>query len=135
MNHIVARSVIRRLINTQKCNQLHISFSPINAFRLYDDMALMRLRNISGGAHVFETRMMSGAGEKKAVKGKGMNVNMVSKENNKDGIGSQVSVTSYWGVTRPKVKREDGSDWPWNCFMVRNNLVRVLAPFYLMRLK
>lgn len=103
MNHMVARSVIRRLINSQKCNQLHISEG--------------------GGAHVFVTRMMSGAGEKKAVKGKGMNVNKASKENNKDGIGSQVSVASYWGVTRPRVKREDGSDWPWNCFMVRNNLV------------
>nr|ACB30184.2 mitochondrial alternative oxidase 2 [Hypericum perforatum]AOA32903.1 mitochondrial ubiquinol oxidase [Hypericum perforatum] len=25
--------------------------------------------------------------------------------------------SSYWGISRPKVTREDGTDWPWNCFM------------------
>lgn len=28
------------------------------------------------------------------------------------------SVPSYWGVRPAKVMREDGSAWPWNCFMV-----------------
>lgn len=27
--------------------------------------------------------------------------------------------SSYWGISRPKVVREDGTEWPWNCFMVR----------------
>uniref|UniRef100_A0A0R0JTY5 Ubiquinol oxidase n=1 Tax=Glycine max TaxID=3847 RepID=A0A0R0JTY5_SOYBN len=27
--------------------------------------------------------------------------------------------SSYWGISRPKVSREDGTEWPWNCFMVR----------------
>lgn len=27
-------------------------------------------------------------------------------------------VSSYWGVSRPKITREDGTEWPWNCFMV-----------------
>lgn len=118
MNHMVARSVIRRLINSQKCNQVHISSSPVSAFRLYDD--IQKLGSIGGGAHVFGTRMMSGLGEKKA---KGKNVNKASKEKDTDGNSSQVSLTSYWGVTRPKFKREDGSDWPWNCFMVSNHLL------------
>ncbi|GMH13546.1 hypothetical protein Nepgr_015387 [Nepenthes gracilis] len=26
-------------------------------------------------------------------------------------------VSSYWGISRPKITREDGSPWPWNCFM------------------
>ncbi|KAF7803720.1 alternative oxidase 3, mitochondrial [Senna tora] len=26
-------------------------------------------------------------------------------------------VSSYWGITRQKIKREDGTEWPWNCFM------------------
>ena len=104
MNQVVARSVIRRLINSQK--------SPISTFRSHDDIAIanrQRLGIIGGGARVFGTRMMSAAGENEAA-----------KEN-------KVSVTSYWGVARPKVKREDGSDWPWNCFMVRNNLLSILA--------
>ena len=27
-------------------------------------------------------------------------------------------VNSYWGLSRPSIKRPDGTDWPWNCFMV-----------------
>ncbi|GMN49448.1 hypothetical protein TIFTF001_018621 [Ficus carica] len=30
---------------------------------------------------------------------------------------SHVMASSYWGISRPKIKREDGTDWPWNCFM------------------
>ncbi|KAF5743937.1 ubiquinol oxidase mitochondrial [Tripterygium wilfordii] len=28
-----------------------------------------------------------------------------------------VVFSSYWGILRPKVTREDGTEWPWNCFM------------------
>ncbi|XP_004504798.1 ubiquinol oxidase 2, mitochondrial-like isoform X2 [Cicer arietinum] len=28
-----------------------------------------------------------------------------------------VVVSSYWGISKPKIKREDGTEWPWNCFM------------------
>lgn len=31
---------------------------------------------------------------------------------------SSAVVSSYWGVSRPRILREDGSEWPWNCFMV-----------------
>jgi len=40
-------------------------------------------------------------------------------EENKNSNDSNTVVSSYWGITRPKVKREDGTEWPWNCFMVR----------------
>ncbi|GJS65526.1 ubiquinol oxidase, mitochondrial-like protein [Tanacetum coccineum] len=26
-------------------------------------------------------------------------------------------VMSYWGISRSKITREDGTEWPWNCFM------------------
>ncbi|KAJ4828546.1 hypothetical protein Tsubulata_035970 [Turnera subulata] len=29
----------------------------------------------------------------------------------------EVVVASYWGISRPKITREDGTEWPWNCFM------------------
>lgn len=34
--------------------------------------------------------------------------------------GGSVKVPSYWGIETAKMKitRRDGSDWPWNCFMV-----------------
>lgn len=35
--------------------------------------------------------------------------------NNKN---SNAVVSSYWGITRPKLLKEDGTEWPWNCFMV-----------------
>ncbi|XP_077224463.1 ubiquinol oxidase, mitochondrial-like [Tasmannia lanceolata] len=28
-----------------------------------------------------------------------------------------VAISSYWGVHRPPITREDGTVWPWNCFM------------------
>ncbi|KAK4271258.1 hypothetical protein QN277_019975 [Acacia crassicarpa] len=34
------------------------------------------------------------------------------KRENENGV-----VSSYWGISRPKIKREDGTEWPWNCFM------------------
>jgi ubiquinol oxidase len=40
-------------------------------------------------------------------------------ENNSDRINNNAVVSSYWGIARPKVLKEDGTEWPWNCFMVR----------------
>ncbi|XP_073292564.1 ubiquinol oxidase, mitochondrial-like isoform X2 [Primulina huaijiensis] len=28
-------------------------------------------------------------------------------------------ISSYWGIARPKITREDGTEWVWNCFMRR----------------
>lgn len=32
-------------------------------------------------------------------------------------------VVSYWGVERAKITKEDGSEWRWNCFMVRSKRI------------
>ncbi|XP_057976562.1 ubiquinol oxidase, mitochondrial-like isoform X3 [Malania oleifera] len=29
------------------------------------------------------------------------------------------TVSGYWGVSRRKITRDDGTEWPWNCFMRR----------------
>lgn len=39
------------------------------------------------------------------------------------------SVASYWGLQSPKVTREDGTVWPWNCFMVRTGHLIVVYLF------
>ncbi|KHN39226.1 Alternative oxidase 2, mitochondrial [Glycine soja] len=41
------------------------------------------------------------------------------KEKEKEKAKAEKSVveSSYWGISRPKVVREDGTEWPWNCFM------------------
>ena len=35
-----------------------------------------------------------------------------------DGGNGNKEVVSYWGVEPPKVTKEDGSEWSWNCFGV-----------------
>jgi ubiquinol oxidase len=42
-----------------------------------------------------------------------------SEKNKNDRINNNAVVSSYWGIARPKILKEDGTEWPWNCFMVR----------------
>ncbi|KAK3185043.1 hypothetical protein Dsin_032329 [Dipteronia sinensis] len=30
---------------------------------------------------------------------------------------NKIQASSYWGISRPKITREDGTHWPWNSFM------------------
>ncbi|KAL1337769.1 hypothetical protein AAHE18_10G162500 [Arachis hypogaea] len=39
------------------------------------------------------------------------------KEEEKKSEGNSLVASSYWGISRQKVTREDGTEWPWNCFM------------------
>eukprot|EP00262_Sarcandra_glabra_P012140 TRINITY_DN3063_c0_g1_i6.p1 TRINITY_DN3063_c0_g1~~TRINITY_DN3063_c0_g1_i6.p1 ORF type:complete len:331 (-),score=50.40 TRINITY_DN3063_c0_g1_i6:1072-2064(-) len=29
---------------------------------------------------------------------------------------NSTSISSYWGISRPTITRQDGTVWPWNCF-------------------
>ncbi|KAK1355875.1 hypothetical protein POM88_049131 [Heracleum sosnowskyi] len=40
-------------------------------------------------------------------------------EKKKEVRGGEVAASSYWGVARPRVTKDDGTEWPWNCFMVQ----------------
>lgn len=35
------------------------------------------------------------------------------------GNNNNINNVSYWGIQPPKVTKEDGTPWKWNCFMVR----------------
>lgn len=41
-------------------------------------------------------------------------VSAAAEDENNNGLG----IVSYWGVSPPKVTKEDGSAWRWNCFRV-----------------
>lgn len=41
--------------------------------------------------------------------------------------GAKALVSSYWGISRPQITREDGTEWPWNCFMVSITTVLQLS--------
>jgi len=45
--------------------------------------------------------------------------NSEEKKNEVKDDNTNAVISSYWGISRPKVRREDGTEWPWNCFMVR----------------
>lgn len=120
MNNLVARSVMKRVIG-RNCSR-YVSSPPataaINIFRPFDETAKATGQFIGGGPHEFMMkRMMSTAAERKAVEEKEKKEDTAVAEKKKEGGGEVVS--SYWGVSRPKIKREDGTEWPWNCFMVK----------------
>jgi ubiquinol oxidase len=64
--------------------------------------------NRSGGG-ICGSRMMSSVAEKKEI-GNGVEAKKEEKE--------KAVVSSYWGISRTNIKRQDGTEWPWNCFMV-----------------
>ena len=69
--------------------------------------------------YYYWSRMMSSGVEKseEVVNGGGVEA-IKEEEKKKNGDEEKGTVNSYWGVSRPSIKRPDGTDWPWNCFMV-----------------
>lgn len=67
----------------------------------------------SGGGHELMKRMMSSEAVKEVPEKKDE-----VPEKKKEGGGGEVVASSYWGVARPRITKEDGTEWPWNCFMV-----------------
>ena len=69
--------------------------------------------------YYWRSRMMSSGAEKskEVVNGGGVEA-IKEEEKKKNGDEEKGTVNSYWGVSRPSIKRPDGTDWPWNCFMV-----------------
>lgn len=59
-------------------------------------------------------RMMSSAAEPAA---KAPSLKQADARTEKKEGGDEIVPSSYWGISRSKITREDGSEWPWNCFM------------------
>ena len=71
--------------------------------------------------YYWRSRMMSSVAEKskEVVNGGGAEaIKEEEKKEKKNGDEVKGTVNSYWGLSRPSIKRPDGTDWPWNCFMV-----------------
>lgn len=122
MNKFLARSVMRRLVSGGD-NSLYLSVlaAPVDgmvkmsAVRHFDDAVLVGSRRfgIFGG---LGRRMLStspGAVEKEQKKEDGE----VSAKQEQE-KSNEIAHSSYWGISRQRILREDGSEWPWNCFMV-----------------
>ena len=115
MNQFVARAV---LIGGRRCNWYLSAPSPAAAaaavvVRSFDDTAVHCWASIGGAQW---RRAMSSAAERtSAVAEKDRKETAVAEKEKEE---SGVLVSSYWGISRPKITREDGTEWPWNCFMV-----------------
>ncbi|XP_022763696.1 ubiquinol oxidase, mitochondrial-like [Durio zibethinus] len=117
MNRFVVRSVMQGLINGRSYCRSSISNGQVYGAAIAGrSMQICCQQNgvIFSG---FEwRRMMSSAppSMEKAPSEKEEKKNNSATEEKK---GKELSLSSYWGISRPKITREDGTDWPWNCFM------------------
>ncbi|MFQ6662287.1 hypothetical protein Gotur_030154 [Gossypium turneri] len=118
MNRFVVKSVMRGLINGRS----YCSCSSIGNGQVYRSPIVGRSLELSGQRNGvafggFEWRRMmssSPASVEKATSEKDDKTENSVMEETK---GKEVMAASYWGISRPKITREDGTDWPWNCFM------------------
>ncbi|GJY69033.1 ubiquinol oxidase, mitochondrial-like protein [Tanacetum coccineum] len=99
MNRILVNSTLRR--------------SVINTGRTMTAEKVL----VSVSGHDFENftmrrrRMMSSSAAEPTSKAPSVKGQEEKKEEKKK------EVMSYWGISRSKITREDGTEWPWNCFM------------------
>ncbi|XP_055816188.1 ubiquinol oxidase, mitochondrial [Solanum dulcamara] len=125
MNQLLARSLMRRLISGSTCNRCISSLSSSLAV-VFREVSSESVVMMSGQRLRFSGqwwRMMSSTSEqptKNSTKSTAVRKedekltgDSVEKMEGKD----DVAVSSYWGVSRPQITKEDGSVWPWNCFM------------------
>ncbi|XP_057976565.1 ubiquinol oxidase, mitochondrial-like [Malania oleifera] len=109
MNRFVGRSVVRALVNGQNGGRNASSWAAI-AGRPWEAPELRRGGVVWLGSSRWR-RPMSSAAETAMTEKK---ERASAEKKNEDG---QVMLSSYWGISRPKLTREDGTEWPWNCFM------------------
>ncbi|GAU27766.1 hypothetical protein TSUD_215770 [Trifolium subterraneum] len=109
MNHFLVKSTAQALFQNSR-----------NYHRNFSTAAITQLSHQHGGGArgSFYWQRMSTLPEKKDHQSE-ENKNENNNSNNNDKINNNAAVSSYWGIARPKVLKEDGTEWPWNCFMER----------------
>ncbi|KAK9931401.1 hypothetical protein M0R45_018677 [Rubus argutus] len=115
MNRIAARSVVGALRHGRNFNH-YISTAPVTT-RPLDAADYLNRQNGTAFGSFYSRRMMSSVTpsiqtqppEEKDQK----ESSAADAKKGNDGV----VVSNYWGISRPKITREDGTEWPWNCFM------------------
>lgn len=105
MKHILVRSAARALVGGGR-----------SSYRQFSTAAIVEPVHQHGGGAFgsFYLRRMTTLPEIKDQQSEEKK-NDVNNNNNNN---NNAVISSYWGITRPKIHREDGTEWPWNCFMV-----------------
>lgn len=115
MNRFVVRSVVAR--DRRNFFNRRASTTAVVVPRRFEEsetMMMMRNRGGAGGcgwlrAMALDVATVTSQSESSSI----------GKEKEKEKKEKSLVKSSYWGVQRPRVTREDGTEWPWNCFMVR----------------
>ncbi|XP_052484598.1 ubiquinol oxidase, mitochondrial isoform X2 [Gossypium raimondii] len=118
MNRFVVRSVMRGLINGRS----YCSCSSIGNGQVYRSAIVGRSLELSGQRNGvafggFEWRRMMSSSPASVEKATSEKEDKTENSVMEETKGKEVMAASYWGISRPKITREDGTDWPWNCFM------------------
>ena len=118
MNRFLVKSVMQSLINGRSyCG------SSISNGHVYRAAVVERSVQLSGQQNGmafggFEWRRMMSSAPASMEKAPFEKEDKKEDPVTEDKKGKEVLASSYWGISRPKITREDGTDWPWNCFMV-----------------
>ncbi|KAL6560719.1 hypothetical protein OROGR_004278 [Orobanche gracilis] len=122
MNRLVSRSVLKRVIAGGKCGR-YASPSAVAGIRALTPLDADASASATpvvpahGLMLIGWRRVMSTAAEHSLASA------VVEKDEKSSGVATgkvekgDLMVSSYWGISRPKIIREDGTEWPWNCFM------------------
>ncbi|KAG6436328.1 hypothetical protein SASPL_101224 [Salvia splendens] len=110
MNHLVARSLMRRAVAGGNCR---CYVATASGRPLLSPPSAAQVEGLSA-VLVGWRRMMSSAAEPTSSPPSSVENTELPAEKAEKG---SVVVSSYWGISRPKITREDGTEWPWNCFM------------------
>ncbi|OVA05804.1 Lipase [Macleaya cordata] len=115
MNSYMARSVIRKaLLNGQISGNRYIcSSATVIRSSSSSSESIFRERNPT---YMFFSISRSWSSSS-AASAASVETALAEKAKKEKSDSDGVVVSSYWGVSRPKVTREDGTVWPWNCFM------------------
>ncbi|KAK7319430.1 hypothetical protein RJT34_04151 [Clitoria ternatea] len=106
MKHFALSSAVRRaLLNSRNCNR-HGSAAVARPL-VAAEMSCAGGRN---GGFFYWKRMMASPAEAKSSESE-------KEDSSPTEARKSVVESSYWGISRPKIIREDGTEWPWNCFM------------------
>ncbi|KAM1624548.1 hypothetical protein ACFX2K_022717 [Malus domestica] len=121
MNRIAVRSLVCGLRGARNYNRY---ISTAVTARPLDGAEFLNRRSGDGFSGFYWMRMMSSAPQPVAPPVGTTSAEKEQKESGgsvadggKKGSDSNVVVSNYWGIQRPKITREDGTEWPWNCFM------------------
>ncbi|KAM1720969.1 hypothetical protein TB2_022130 [Malus domestica] len=121
MNRIAVRSLVGGLRGARNYNRY---ISTAVTARPLDGAEFLNRRSGDGFSGFYWMRMMSSAPQPVAPPVGATSAEKEQKESGgsvadggKKGSDSNVVVSNYWGIQRPKITREDGTEWPWNCFM------------------